>query len=527
MKKQFIIHPFVFAFYPLVYLYLANINQVFFRDVLGLLVVVLLAVPSVWVVLNRWIKPLAKSALITSAFFLLFFSFGHFTTAVRTRIRWDALTAFLETRAMQFVLIGVWVLLLALIAFLTIKSRSDFRLITQFMNVVAIGLAAFAIYQTLSHVLQGQQVRQQFVTGDYFQFEFEHSDVPAFTDSANLPDIYYFILDGYGRTDVLNEIYNYDNSEFINFLRKKGFYIAEKSTSNYPMTAQSLSSAFNFAYLDVLNDEYSGLTNDLNPMMFLLIQNRLQRFLKEQGYEMVVFDSGFPVTEVLPADFHPGPSVSLNAYQNQVINLTPLRLLLVNAQYDLHRSRILYAFEHLPDYAHSTSPRFVFAHILLPHPPFVFNADGSSTPIEKAFSINDTGAYIGQEEYVEKYKNQVAFTSQQVQQLVTRLLDQSDSSPIIIFHGDHGPGSMLDWGSLENTNVHERFSILNAYYFPDGNYRSLYPEITPVNSFRVVLNQYFATDYPLLPDRNYFMLLESPYEWLDVTESVGEPSPEQ
>jgi hypothetical protein len=70
---------------------------------------------------------------------------------------------------------------------------------------------------------------------------------------------------------------------------------------------------------------------------------------------------------------------------------------------------------------------------------------------------------------------------------------------------------------LADSNIQERLGILNVYYFPDQDYTALYPAISPVNTFRVVLNQYFGADYPLLPDRHFFALMRQPYRFLDVT----------
>ena len=61
-------------------------------------------------------------------------------------------------------------------------------------------------------------------------------------------------------------------------------------------------------------------------------------------------------------------------------------------------------------------------------------------------------------------------------------------------------------------------SILNAYYFPGGRYEGLYQEISPVNSFRVVLNTFFGAKLPLLPDRSFFSTWTDPYRFIDVTD---------
>ena len=87
---------------------------------------------------------------------------------------------------------------------------------------------------------------------------------------------------------------------------------------------------------------------------------------------------------------------------------------------------------------------------------------------------------------------------------ISEIKKKSDIPPIIIIQGDHGPGAYYTEGSLEKTNTHERFSILNAYLLPKHVEDHLYPSITPVNSFRLLFTEYFDLDFPLLPDRSYF-----------------------
>jgi hypothetical protein len=78
----------------------------------------------------------------------------------------------------------------------------------------------------------------------------------------------------------------------------------------------------------------------------------------------------------------------------------------------------------------------------------------------------------------------------------------------------------LDWLSAENTDLLERMAIFNAYYFYDKNYRLLTPDISPVNSFRVILNQYFGMNLPLLENRSYFTTVYHPYDFIDVTDDL-------
>jgi hypothetical protein len=147
----------------------------------------------------------------------------------------------------------------------------------------------------------------------------------------------------------------------------------------------------------------------------------------------------------------------------------------------------------------------VFAHIISPHPPFVFDVHGKPTEPARGYSVNDGDDFQGTlDEYRAGYARQVQFVNQKLEWAIDAILANSPTPPVIILQGDHGPGSRLNWGSPAKTCLWERTSILNAYYLPGGGESRLYPSISPVNSFRVVLNAYFGANLPLLPDRTYF-----------------------
>ena len=58
----------------------------------------------------------------------------------------------------------------------------------------------------------------------------------------------------------------------------------------------------------------------------------------------------------------------------------------------------------------------------------------------------------------------------------------------------------------------ETLPILNAYFLPNGGEKYLYPDITPVNSFRLILDLYFGTDLGLLEDRSYLTNYQVKYD---------------
>jgi hypothetical protein len=178
----------------------------------------------------------------------------------------------------------------------------------------------------------------------------------------------------------------------------------------------------------------------------------------------------------------------------------------------------LYAFDHVPNAATNEEPTFVFAHITVPHFPFIFDKEGN--PIEPSKGMGGREDYE-YDEYIAGYTEQLAFASDKVISVIDAILSQSPEPPIIIVQSDHGPAAQLAPGwSVSESNVTERLSILNAYYFPDQDYASLYDEITPVNTFRVIFNQYFGGDYDLLDDQAYFSSWDRPYDVIEVTSEV-------
>jgi hypothetical protein len=140
--------------------------------------------------------------------------------------------------------------------------------------------------------------------------------------------------------------------------------------------------------------------------------------------------------------------------------------------------------------AHMPGPKFVFIHLIPPHPPFIYGPDGM--PTDPALFMDENGTYSF-ENYISGYRNQAEYISSQLEKAVATLLAESPQPPVIIIQSDHAP--WLQSGS-------DRFKILNAYYLP-GHTDLLYPSISPVNTFRLVLNTYLGADYPLLDDISY------------------------
>lgn len=156
--------------------------------------------------------------------------------------------------------------------------------------------------------------------------------------------------------------------------------------------------------------------------------------------------------------------------------------------------------------------------MLVPHPPFVFDEDGNFVNLEDERKNSRKTNYI----------NQLQYTNKKIMELIDTILTESKTKPIIIIQSDEGPYPKGYGYKVENperfkiSDMRHKFAILNAFYLPDTDKSLLYPSITPVNTFRLVFNLYFGTDYDLLPDKHYMTNYLYPYRFIDVTDKIKE-----
>jgi hypothetical protein len=421
-------------------------------------------------------------------------------------------------------MLGTWTLMLAVLASnWGWKRLNNPQMVSTFLNLTSLIVIIPPIIRLTTFYVENANSNQALASVKPIEMTYQQ------VSTVSKPDIYYFVLDGYGRSDVLREIYGFDNSDFLKYLRDKGFYVADQSRSNYIQTSLSLASSLNFGYINDLSNVLLE-SNNREPLKTLINNNRAQSFLKSLGYETITFSSGYYFTEERDSDLYLTPynDISLNEFEQLCLSITafsmviePLRLDISVPSFDTHRTRIRYAFENLARIPDVNGPKFVFIHILAPHPPFVFDRDGKPIESGRSYSIGDGDRFTGsKEEYVSGYVNQVMYINKLLKDAIDAILERSGMPPIILLQGDHGPGLLLDWVSLEASCAWERSSILNAYYLPGYQGSDLYSSMTPVNSFRVILDSFFDIQLGLLEDHSYYSAWEFPYKFINMSNEI-------
>ena len=345
------------------------------------------------------------------------------------------------------------------------------------------------------------------------------------------PDVYYIVLDGYARADILQEMFDFDNSEFISYLQQAGFIVPESNRSNYPATPLSIASTLNMDYVQSFVPALdAGYQRWL--MAPFIDHSRVRSLLESHGYQTVSISSNWTITANPTTDlyYHAFP-VQMTDFEGFLLDLTPLQLFepalkgfasLPNAA--AHREIIRYNFETLTELPKLSGPKFIFAHIISPHPPFVFDRDGGAIDSSVPFSFQDANEFSGSSsEYAQRYTEQVQFVNDNLRRIIGEILAQSETPPIIILLADHGSGLRTDLTSSGSTCIRERFSPFAAYYLPGTDADVVPPDISNVNIFRILFNEYFDADLPLLEDRQFFYKdMLTYYDFEDVSARMDE-----
>ncbi|HSG45710.1 MAG TPA: hypothetical protein VLA72_21415, partial [Anaerolineales bacterium] len=237
------------------------------------------------------------------------------------------------------------------------------------------------------------------------------------------PDIYYIVLDGYGRADLLEDLYEFDNSNIVQALESRGFVIPSESRSNYPKTALSVASTLNMDYVQTFVPELKE-----EPFWWImssfLKHSRVRDNLEAVGYRSVAIATDWSITNNVTADeYYASKTIMLNDFEAFYISTTPLIMLkpllgrfAFVPTFDSHGELILYNFDTLARIAEQpSSPKFIFAHILAPHPPFVFGADGANLQPGYAFGFDDASDFpYDAQSYRDGYIGQVRFINEQI-----------------------------------------------------------------------------------------------------------------
>lgn len=515
--------------FPILFLFNQNRKELYLNQTFGPIVFSLAVFFVLYRLLRIFLNSRQKSLLLVNLAIVIFYSFGHIQNYLN-RYNVVSQNGFFQQG---------WVLLLviniaySLLFFLLAKKPLNLAKINGFFSLLSLVLFLNIAIQL---ILNLKSIKLYPVTKPADKTDYAFNK----TYDKNYPDIYYIIPDRYINNQIAKKYYHFDNGKFTNFLKDRGFFVSEGSFANYPKTWLSMASTLNLTYLDEFAARYGRDYKDWKPAFDLVENNLVQKSLKSKGYQFIYLGGWWgPTQQNRNADENFNLYGKSDDFIRQLVTTTAI-LPLTNtmlARYfpaiasgdQMKRENIKYQFAKLAQIAQSRSnrPRFILAHLFIPHYPYVFDKN-----------CNNQKDLNGKEEKAQ-YLSQLQCTNIFLTKAIDQILLASKTKPIIILQSDEGPfkydefnrsGEGVDWRKVSSQAITTHMMIFNAYYFPSSSSsedkitdpsQQLYPGISPVNSFRVVFNRYFGQSYPLLPDKAYFIPhLDRSYDYYEVTDKL-------
>ena len=525
-KNKSIFHPIFVAIFPILIIYSQNVGRVNVEDLILPVVIVSLFSVSVYYILKFILKNPFKAALIVTIILILVFVYGHVYYLLN-----DVSIDEFDLGRNRY-LIPAFGLIMGISIFFTVKAKRVFDNATSILNVISVVFILVAISNVAlvaAEITNCEKCYSEelfYEPKDFSGYFGEHE----FSTSKNqkLPDVYYLILDEYARNDALLDYHDFDNTKFTEFLEDKGFHVAKNSFSNYPMSVQSIPATMNMNYINFLADEVGSEVRNYKPLnekdIGLYPNNMVIKSFKEMDYKIVTFNT-------FALHLHENPlSDETFCYRDKF--LLDNRLVDVLARTSIFgyyverwaeaelRQATLCAFDEFGNAGKVfEEPTFVWAHIMLPHPPWIFGPNGEEITPGKPLLITDNPEFrdSGWEPKIQ-YIQQVQFANKKTMEVVEKILENNKNS-IIIVQGDHGTAWGTNWMEPGKEDVWQRLRIFDAIYFPDEEKRTeLKDERTAVNTFRTVFNSYFGSEYEMLEDKMYWGWNKKPYYFEEVTQ---------
>jgi hypothetical protein len=509
-------HPVLFGLYPIVAFLAANISQIRPEAAIRSFIISIILMAVVYGLALLLIRNRNVAAMFTTFGFVLFYSYGHVYQLIEGK-----LIGSLDIGRHRF-LGTFWILLFALGAWFIFKKAGKAKTFNGLLNTVSIILIVLPLFQIGQFEVKAATVKEG---GNTVKAASITTSTGKNLNPDTLPDVYYIILDGYSRDDILKELYGYDNSGFYKQLKDLGFVIPDCAQSNYARTALSISSALHMDYVQNFSTLYKQGDQSLDMPVYLdyIRHSPVRSNLSDLGYKMVAFETGYFWNEITDADVYiiandnplekvkQGKDVS--EFEMMYLRTTALRTFdelqskftanivkNIRTPEEKHHDQVVFAFDQLEQVPNLPGKKFVYAHIVAPHAPFVFSPDGR---------------YISNGAVVPGYTDGVSYVNSRVIPAVKAIIANSKVPPVIIIQGDHG------W------DADHRLEILNAYYLPNGGSEKIYDTITPVNTFATIFNEYFGGEFSLKDDVSYFSDDDAPYAFKEIphTCSSGKQPP--
>ena len=428
-SKVYTFYPFLFAFYPVLTLLALNIDQINPDTLVRPLIFSAVFSAGVWLVLSLLLRNPWKSGLITLVIEVLFFSFGHVLRLIK------GIPAIGPALGNDVFMALVDLVLLAVFTFWIIRTKSRLYYVSVFLTFTNVILLIMPLFQITYHYW-----------GDQKNNPVNNSQSITAQVQIDKPDIYFIILDAYSREDLLKTAFGFDNQPFVDQLSALGFDVIPCSRSNYNATALSLSSMLNLNYETTIGVDAASVSSGEATMVPWIKNNIVRNTMEDIGYNIYTFDNEFPgldwpgsnkftlpkqeasiSKQLLPPESIFIKDSALNILLDSQVGIFKELQTTVDSPYSNHIELVKNILDKLPGTATLAGPKFVYAHLILPHKPFVFDSQGNIRTDSHYFK---DGNPFTDDFYREGYIGQVEFANSQMVQILKDILHYSQKPPM-------------------------------------------------------------------------------------------------
>jgi len=478
---------FIFApFFILVYFFVHfTIDYFYFLKPISVAITFIkyaLAIGFIYFVGYKIFKKKEKFILAFSTILFIFLFFGSFTdTAIKYKI-FNAWSGFYFKLAIIFLLVIVTVLFLVRLFSIAITRK--------LLLFWLIYCAALIIYDWATFILSAKREK----------IYLTHNADFTLNINTTKPSVFYLLFDMYPSDTVFHRYFNYDNSALSAFLQQKDFFVTGNAHSLYDETYYSLSSILNLEplsfYADTKIENYKKVLLSLKNTE----HSSLLSAFEKAGYSFRNFSVFDLQDQRSPLQFnlnhHIDNILTSTTFFNRIYNGADPDFLLAEKNIDLRFLKSSWSdnvkkdvatleidFKQLLDsISKNNKPSFNYFHFMIPHPPLLYDSNGHEN------KIRDMYFFDGYDKGIEKYISYTKYGNKKIKEMVNKIFEKGGKNVVIIIQGDHGFREFAD--RLPNE---ARLGILNAIYLPNKNYSNFNDTMTPVFTFKQILNNQFGT----------------------------------
>ncbi len=323
------------------------------------------------------------------------------------------------------------------------------------------------------------------------------------------PDALFILLDGYGRGDVLEDFYDYDNSRFLRDIVDLGFEVNEGASSNYNRTYASVASMMDLGYPIKTAADISDSPETIRGLLGQ--GGSLVAAFRDAGYELTFSENAWGSSRCgSPVDHCWRTEVTrTNAYYLSLLTpIAPLvRQNLVHPVNSTSWAQINQLASVVLDRTERQAPQLIWAHFVLPHPPV--NLDGSC--VEQTDSWRNglmlTGGGADDDRRREAFVEQTKCTNETLTRQLKPILEKNPEMVVFLF-SDHGPDGQQQLttfpSDLTVEQIQERYGILLATRMGDqcGSIGSV---ATLVNGTRLFVGCALGLNIEAVDERSFIV----------------------